>query len=51
MTYASRTKGTFHDVYNHEGIGCAYLDDLKINHIIHDEKENLDYLFIHFVIF
>lgn len=33
-------------MYNHEGLGCAYLDDLKINHIIHEKKEELDYLFI-----
>lgn len=45
VTYNSR-KGAFSDVLNHDGLGCAYLDDLKINHIIHEKKKELDYLFI-----
>lgn len=45
VSYASR-QGAFNDVYNHEGLGYAYLDDLKINHIIYEGKKNLDYLFV-----
>lgn len=45
VTYNSR-KGAFSDVLNHDGLGCAYLDNLKINHIIHEKKKVLDYLFI-----
>ncbi len=45
VTYNSR-RGTFSDVLNHDGYGCAYIDDLKVNHIIHEKKKDLDYLFV-----
>lgn len=45
VTYNSR-RGTFSDVLNHDGYGCAYIDDLKVNHIIHEKKKELDYLFV-----
>jgi len=38
--------GVFDDVTNHEGLGCAYINDLKVNHVIVDAKKEVDYLFI-----
>lgn len=38
--------GVFDDVENHEGLGCAYINDVKVNHIIYESKQRLDYLFI-----
>ncbi len=29
-----------------EGLGCAYINDLKVNHIIIEAKKRLDYLFV-----
>lgn len=29
-----------------EGLGCAYINDLKVNHIIIEAKKHLDYLFV-----
>lgn len=34
------------DMEKREGLGCAYLNDLKVNHIIIEAKKRLDYLFI-----
>ena len=34
------------DVEKREGLGCAYLNDLQVNHIIIDAKKRLDYLFV-----
>jgi len=39
-------KGVFDDVMNHEGLGCAYINDLRVNHDIMEAKKQLDYLFI-----
>lgn len=39
-------KGVFDDVKNHEGLGCAYINDLKVNHIILEAKQQVDYLFV-----
>ena len=39
-------KGVFDDVINHEGLGCAYINDLRVNHDIIEAKKNVDYLFI-----
>lgn len=39
-------KGIFDNVMNHEGLGCAYINDLKVNHIIIEAKKNVDYLFV-----
>lgn len=39
-------KGVFDNVMNHEGLGCAYINDLKVNHIIIEAKKNVDYLFV-----
>lgn len=39
-------EGVFNDVTNQKGLGCAYINDLKVNHIIISEKQHLDYLFI-----
>lgn len=39
-------KGVFDDVTNHEGLGCAYINDLKVNHIIVDAKKVVDYLIV-----
>lgn len=39
-------KGVFDDVMNHEGLGCAYINDLRVNHDIVEAKKKVDYLFI-----
>lgn len=38
--------GVFNDVTRHEGLGCAYINDLKVNHVIADAKKDIDYLFV-----
>lgn len=45
VCYAARD-GVFDDVYQTDGLACAYMNDLKVNHIILDAKKELDYLFI-----
>lgn len=45
LTYAAYT-GVFDDVENHEGLGCAYINDLKVNHMIIEAKHLVDYLFV-----
>ena len=42
-------KGVFDDVLNHEGLGCAYINDLRVNHDILEAKKHLDYLFVLFL--
>lgn len=39
-------KGVFDDVLDHEGLGCAYINDLRVNHDIVEAKKKVDYLFI-----
>lgn len=34
------------DTEKREGLGCAYLNDLNVNHIIIEAKKRLDYLFV-----
>ena len=34
------------DAEKREGLGCAYLNDLKVNHLIIEAKKNVDYLFV-----
>ncbi len=45
LTYAAYT-GVFDDVLHHEGLGCAYIHDLRVNHDIYEAKKQVDYLFI-----
>lgn len=45
LTYAAYT-GVFDDITNQEGLGCAYINDLKVNHVIIEAKKQLDYLFV-----
>lgn len=45
LTYAAYT-GVFDDVLHHEGIGCAYINDLRVNHDIMEAKKTVDYLFV-----
>jgi poly-gamma-glutamate synthesis protein (capsule biosynthesis protein) len=45
VCYAARG-GVFDDVYQTNGMACAYMNDLKVNHIIIEAKKNLDYLFV-----
>ena len=45
MSFAAYT-GVFNDVTNHEGLGCAYINDLRVNHDIMEAKKQVDYLFI-----
>ena len=39
-------KGVFDDVTQREGLGCAYINDLRVNHNIIEAKKNVDYLFV-----
>lgn len=45
LSFAAYT-GVFDDVMNREGLGCAYINDLKVNHDIMEAKKNVDYLFV-----
>lgn len=45
LSFAAYT-GVFDDVLNHEGLGCAYINDLRVNHDIVQAKKHVDYLFI-----
>jgi Putative enzyme of poly-gamma-glutamate biosynthesis (capsule formation) len=45
LSYAAYT-GVFDDVLHHEGLGCAYIHDLRVNHDIVEAKKQVDYLFI-----
>lgn len=45
LCFAARF-GVFDDVCEHEGYGCAYINDLKVNHIIIDTKKVVDYLIV-----
>ena len=45
LTFASRF-GVFHDVTRQTGYGCAFINDLKVNHLIIEAKKEVDYLII-----
>lgn len=45
LSFAAYT-GVFDDVANHECLGCAYINDLRVNHDIMEAKKHVDYLFI-----
>lgn len=45
LSFAAYT-GVFNDVTNHDGLGCAYINDLKVNHVIIGAKKEVDYLFV-----
>lgn len=45
LTFAAY-KGVFDDVMNHEGLGCAYINDLRVNHDIMEAKKHVDFLFV-----
>ena len=34
------------DCFERKGLGCAYVNDLKVNHVILEAKKHLDYLFV-----
>ena len=38
--------GVFDDVTKQDGLGCAYINDLRVNHAIMEAKRSVDYLFI-----
>ena len=38
--------GVFNDVLHHDGLGCEYINDLRVNHDIIEAKKQVDYLFI-----
>ena len=39
-------KGVFDDRTKYGGLGCAYVNDLRVNHIILQAKQEVDYLFV-----
>ncbi len=45
LTFATKA-GVFHDVMNHDGLGCAYIHDMKVNHLIMEARKEVDYLII-----
>lgn len=45
LSFAAYT-GVFDDVTKHDGLGCAYINDLRVNHDIMEAKKQVDYLFI-----
>ena len=45
LSFAAYT-GVFDDVMSHDGLGCAYINDLRVNHDIIEAKRKVDYLFI-----
>lgn len=45
LTYAAYT-GVFDDVIRREGLGCAYINDLRVNHDIIEARKHVDYLFV-----
>ena len=45
LSFAAYT-GVFDDVTKHDGVGGAYINDLKVNHVIIDAKKEVDYLFV-----
>lgn len=45
LCFAARF-GVFSDITNHEGLGCAYVNDLRVNHVIIEAKKQVDYLII-----
>ena len=45
LSFAAYT-GVFDDVTNREGLGCAYINDLRVNHDIIEAKRTVDYLFV-----
>lgn len=45
LSYAAYT-GVFDDVLHYEGMGCAYINDLRVNHDIMKAKKSVDFLFI-----
>ena len=45
LSFAAYT-GVFDDVMDHGGLGCAYINDLKVNHVIIEAKKEVDYLFV-----
>ena len=45
LSFAAYT-GVFDDITNHEGLGCAYINDLRVNHDIIEAKKLVDYLII-----
>lgn len=45
LCFAARF-GVFDDVCERDGYGCAYINDLKVNHVIMDAKKKVDFLII-----
>lgn len=45
LSYAAYT-GVFDDVLHHDGLGCAYINDLRVNHDIMEAKKTVDHLFV-----
>lgn len=45
LCFAARF-GVFNNVADHEGLGCAYINDLRVNHAIIDARKKVDYLII-----
>ena len=45
LSFAAYT-GVFDDVTHRDGLGCAYINDLRVNHDIIEAKKHVDYLFV-----
>lgn len=42
----SAYKGVFSDAMNHGGLGCAFINDPRVNHDIIEAKKQVDFLFV-----
>ena len=45
LSFAAYT-GVFDDIAKQEGLGCAYINDVRVNHDIIEAKKHVDYLFV-----
>lgn len=45
LSYAAYT-GVFDDALKHDGLGCAFINDLRVNHDIVKAKKEVDFLFV-----
>lgn len=45
LSYAAQ-QGVFDQVCHHDGLGCAFINDLRVNHDIMEAKKEVDFLFV-----
>ena len=45
LSFAAYT-GVFNNVTKQDGLGCAYINDLRVNHVILEAKKDVDFLIV-----